>query len=104
MARRQLEPKDLRPDWKEELIELGKNGKNNEDAYKLLGITHSTFIRMVKRNEEFRIAYEEYLKYHESYWINKVKEAIIENGGSEIDTRLFVLLMGNKQRKIWKRK
>jgi hypothetical protein len=58
---------DLPTGWKEKLTKLGKQGKGIESFYLALGISHSTFYRMLERDEEFRDE------------INKIKHLALEH-------------------------
>lgn len=102
-GRTKLQIQDLPSNWKELFIEWGKKGKNQQDLYPQLKISHATFRKMVKREPEFNKMFLEYQKLHENYWMNVVQESLRKNGGIDIDTKLWVLLMGNKQRAVWKR-
>ena len=88
--------------WKELVLNAGKEGKPNIDIFPMLNIKHSTHFTLLRRNEEYRQVYEQYLLLHEQHWLDKAKAAL-ENGG-DFNTSMFILIMGNKQRKRWKRR
>jgi len=102
-GRRVKDPTTFRPDWKEIMLEAGRKGKPYSYFQDRIGIGHTHHHRLVKRNEEYRLAFEEYLVLHENWWLDQAKKMIEKDGGETFDTRLFVLMMGNKHRKTWKR-
>lgn len=105
MGRKQKGPGTTFPDnWKEIMIEAGKQGLHNQELFSKLKLGHSTHSVLLRRNEEYKTVYEEYLIHHENYWVNRVQEELIENGAMKFNAKLFVLLMGNKQRTRWKSK
>jgi hypothetical protein len=57
---------------------------------------------LLRRNEEYRNVYEQYLVLHEQHWLDKAKEALEQ--GEDFNTSMFILIMGNKQRKRWKKR
>lgn len=88
--------------WRNELIELGRLGKSNKDIFKHFKIGHTTHFNLLRRSQEYKDAYDEYLIQHEAHWLNKAKHAIENN--EEFNTKFFFLLMGNKHRKTWNNK
>lgn len=102
MGRKAKGPTTTFPDnWKEQVIQLGKEGKSNLEIFNLLNIGHSTHFKLLRRNIEYLQVYEKYLLEHETFWLGKAKETIETN--QDFDNRLFFLIMGNKHRTRWKK-
>jgi hypothetical protein len=90
--------------WKQIMFDAGKQGRNNTDFFGALNIKHSTHFTLLRRNEEYRKAYEQYLIYHEQHWLDKAKVVLEQGGENNFNAAMFLLLMGNKQRKRWKKR
>jgi len=90
----------LPENYKEIMIDCGKSGQTNQYFFKLLRIGHTTHFDLLKENEEYAKAYEEYKEHHEAYWLDKARQAILQ--GEDFNTKKFFLMMGNKHRQKWK--
>lgn len=102
MGKRQYGPNTTFPkDWKEIMVEAGKQGKPNQYFFKLLNIGHSTHFNLLKRDKEYQEVYNLYLQCHETWWVNQAKNIIEKDGGGKFNTQLFLLVMANKQRNRW---
>jgi hypothetical protein len=88
--------------WKEIMLNAGREGKTNVEFFPMLKIKHSTHFTLLRRNDEYKEVYEQYLLLHEQHWLDKAKAAIEQ--GQDFNTSMFILMMGNKQRKRWKRR
>lgn len=100
-GRRKKGPDTFPENWKEIMLECGRKGLPNSCYTKQLDLSHTTHNKIKERDEEYRKVYQEYLLLHETWWLDQVKEALEKQ--ENIDARLFQLMMGNKQRKRWKR-
>lgn len=89
-------------DWRSKMIMLGKQGKSNKDIFSLFKIGHSTHFNLLRRSEDYYNAYQEYLEFHEAFWLDKAKQAISD--GLDLNVKNFFLLMGNKHRNKWNNK
>lgn len=97
-------PDTFPENWKEIMYNAGREGKNNSDFLKQLGISHTTHIHLLKRNNEYKLAYDKYMQLHESWWLEQAKITLERDGAENFSTRLFMLILGNKQRQRWNRK
>jgi len=88
--------------WKEIMINLGKEGKNNSAIYIALNIHMDTHYEIMKRNEEYRLAYEEYLKECENWWYERAREAIMEGKSKMFNQHLWTTIMKNKFKREWR--
>jgi hypothetical protein len=89
-------------DWKDIMLDLGRNGKSNKDIFTSLKIGHSTHFNLLRRSEEYKQVYNQYLELHEAYWLDKAKQALEQD--LDFNTQDFFLLMGNKHRHKWNNK
>ena len=90
------------PDWREIMIECGKQGKNNSEIFIKLNIHHDTHYEIMKRNEEYQDAYNEYMKHCEQWWFNKAHEAISGPDSKRFNDKLWTTIMKNKFRDGWR--
>lgn len=92
----------LPPDWKEMILQSGREGKNNTDYLIKLNISAAVSYDLIKRNKEFAETIEEYKKLCEQWWFNKAQEAFAENKSNTVNQKLWLTIMKNKFRDNWK--
>jgi len=88
--------------WKEIMIECGKNGQHNTAIFKALNIHHDTHYEIMKRNEEYAQVYNEYLKHCEDWWFESARDAIMEGKSKMFNQHLWLTIMKNKFRQTWR--
>ena len=90
------------PNWREIMIECGKQGKNNSEIFIKLNIHRDTHYEIMKRNEDYQDAYNEYLKHCEQWWFNKAHEAIQGPDSKRFNDKLWTTIMKNKFKDGWR--
>lgn len=88
--------------WKEIMINLGKEGKNNSAIFIALGFQQDSHYELLKRNEEYADAYNEYLKHCEEWWFEKARESYITGKSKMFNQHLWANVMKNKFKDNWK--
>jgi len=88
--------------WREIMLEIGKQGKNNSALFIALNIHHDTHYELLKRNEEYAEAYEEYLKHCEEWWFEQARDSILEGRSKTFNQHLWTTIMKNKFKRDWR--
>jgi len=88
--------------WKEIIIDLGKQGKHLSAIWIALRICKDTHYELLKRNEEYDATYQEYLKYCEDWWFEQARESIVMGKSKMFNQHLWTNVMKNKFRENWK--
>ena len=88
--------------WKEDIIELGKKGKNKTHFANYLNIHRATMYKLMDRDPKLKKIINQALQYSEEWWIEKGREAW-ENGTSQkLNANFFKYYMSNIYRDTWK--
>lgn len=87
--------------WKEIILESGRNGKHITDFLIKLGISWDTHYEIKKRNPEYSETVKEYNKLCEQWWYSKMQESVEKNESNRFNQRLFAMIMKNKFRDNW---
>lgn len=90
--------------WKEDLIEMGKEGKNKIYFSNHLNLHRDTFYKLMDRDEEFRRIVNLALKYSEQWWIENVRESFESGTSQKVNSTLWKYYMQNVYREDWKEK
>ena len=91
----------LPEDWKDIIIQSGKEGKHVTDFLIILGISWDAHHAMMGRNKEYYQSVQEYQKYCEEYWYNMALQSMATNGGAQFNSKLWSLIVRNKFPKNW---
>ena len=87
--------------WKELILESGKNGKHITDFLIKLDISWENHDNLLERNKEYSETVSQYQKLCENWWFENAHSHMIENGGARYNQRLWSLIMRNKFGKRW---
>jgi len=87
--------------WKELILESGKEGKHITDFLIKLNISWEAHEKLLERNKEYHETVSSYQKLCEQWWFNNAHNHMIENGGRNYNARLWSLIMRNKFGKNW---
>lgn len=88
--------------WKDIIINLGKEGKNKMYFANALGLHRDTFYKIMKRDPEFNKIVQQALQYSQIWWIENVREAFEQGTSSRLNSNLFKYYMQNVYRDDWK--
>jgi hypothetical protein len=91
----------LPEDWRNTIIDSGKQGKHITDFLIILGITFDQHYTMMERNKDYSSAVQDYQKYCEQYWYNMAYNSMSSNGGAQFNSKLWSLIVRNKFPKHW---
>jgi hypothetical protein len=89
------------PEWKTIIIDAGRQGKHITDFLITLGISWDGHFALLKRNNSYYEAVQEYLKLCEQYWYNMALTSMDKDGGQGFNSRLWSLIMRNKFSSRW---
>lgn len=88
--------------WKEDILELGRRGKNKLHFANHLGISRDLMYRIIDRDPVFAGTIKEALQLSEMWWVNKVGEAYEEDKSNKFNAQLWKYYMSNVYRDSWK--
>ena len=84
--------------WKEDILALGKRGKNKIHYVNYLGISRDTFYKIMDRDPDFSGTIKKALSYAEEWFISKAEEAWDENTGKNVNTTFMKYYLQNVYR------
>ena len=88
--------------WKEDILQLGREGKNKLHFANFLGITRNTLYKIQDRDPDFLHTINLALEYSQEWWINKVREGFENDRSGKMNATLWKYYMENVYRKDWK--
>lgn len=91
----------MSPEWYKIIIDAGKKGKHITQFLIELGISWEGHHSLLKRNNKYNEAVDEYLKLCENYWYEMAHKSMDETGGNGFNSRLWSLVMRNKFSTRW---
>ena len=86
------------PNWKEVLLDLGRQGKNKLDFAIELKISRNTLYRLMERSEEFMSTINEALSLSEQWFVSKAVERWGEDGAKGLNTTFMKYYIANVYR------
>ena len=88
--------------WKEDILQMGREGKNKLHFANYLGITRNTLYKIMDRDKEFLHTIRLSLEYSQEWWINKVREGFENDKSNKMNAQLWKYYVENVYRKDWK--
>jgi hypothetical protein len=88
--------------WKEDIIQMGREGKNKLHFANHLGITRDLMYRIMDRDQDFSGTITYALELSQEWWINKVREGFENDKSSKMNAQLWKYYVENVYRKDWK--
>jgi hypothetical protein len=88
--------------WKEDILELGRRGKNKIHYANYLGITRNTMYKIMDREPDFLHTINTALELSQIWWIDKVGQAYEQDKSQKFNAQLWKYMMENTFRKDWK--
>jgi hypothetical protein len=88
--------------WKEDILELGRRGKNKIHYANYLGISRELMYRIMERDFDFLGTINRALELSQIWWIDKVGEAYEQDKSQKFNAQLWKYMMENTFRKDWK--
>jgi hypothetical protein len=88
--------------WKEDILDLGRQGKNKLHYANYLGITRNTLYKIMDRDLDFLHTINLALEYSQEWWINRVRESFEKETSGKVNSQLWRYMMENTFRQDWK--
>jgi len=88
--------------WKEDILQMGREGKNKLHFANFLGITRNTLYKLMDRDPDFLHTIKLALEYSQEWWINKVREGFENDKSNKMNAQLWKHYMANVYRDDWK--
>jgi len=84
--------------WREDILEMGRNGKNKIHYANYLGINRDLMYRIMDRDPLFSSTIKKALQLSEEWFISKAEKAWEENSGKNINTTFMKYYLQNVYR------
>ena len=84
--------------WEEDILELGRQGKNKIHFANYLGIDRGMMYRIMDRDEHFASTIKKAIQYSEDWFISKAIEAWGKDGAKNINTTFMKYFLQNTYR------
>jgi hypothetical protein len=88
--------------WKDDILQMGREGKNKLHFANHLGITRDLMYRLMDRDQDFSGTIKLALEYSQEWWINKVREGFDKDKSNKMNAQLWRHYMANVYRDDWK--
>lgn len=88
--------------WKEDILQMGREGKNKLHFANHLGITRDLLYRIIDRDPDFSGTIKLALEYSQEWWVNKVREGFENDKSNKMNAQLWKYYVENVYRKDWK--
>lgn len=88
--------------WKEDILNLGRKGKNKTHFINYLGVSRQTFYRLLERDYELKNIVDKALVLSEEWWVNKTIDAWEDGTSQKLNATFFKYYMSNVYRDNWK--
>jgi hypothetical protein len=88
--------------WKEDILQMGREGKNKLHFANHLGITRDLMYRLMDRDQDFSGTIKLALEYSQEWWINKVREGFENDKSNKMNAQLWKYYVENVYRQDWK--
>lgn len=88
--------------WKEDIIQMGKDGKNKLHFANYLKISRDLLYTIMERDPIFSGTIKLALEYSQEWWVNKVREGFENDKSNKMNSTLWKYYMENVYRKDWK--
>ena len=89
------------PDWRNKIIELGKQGKTKTHIMEEMMIARKSFYRLYDSDEEFRHTVNRAMVLSQNWWINIAQERWLNGKEKNINSNHWSLMMRNMFKEDW---
>lgn len=90
------------PTWKEDILQMGREGKNKLHFANYLGIYRDLMYRIMERDQDFSSTINLALEYSQQWWVDKVRDGFENDKSSKMNAQLWKYYVENVYRKDWK--
>ena len=87
--------------WKEELLNMGREGQLDIDAKVYLNISNETFSRLLEREPEFLETISMMRQLSHVWWARLPRQAFGAGTSKQMNSNLYALVMRNKFKDEW---
>lgn len=88
--------------WQEDIVNLGKSGKNKSHYANYLNIHRSTMYKLMDRDPRLKKVVELALQLSEEWWIERGREAFEEGTSQKLNSNFWKYYMSNVYRDNWR--
>ena len=88
--------------WEEDIINLGKSGRNKTDFANYLNIHRNTLYKLMKRDPKLKKVIDMAMSFSESWWVEKARQAWEDGTSQKLNATFFKYFMSNVYRDNWK--
>ena len=88
--------------WKEDIIEMGREGKAMVHIVNYLGVSWDTFYRIKERDPEFLETVNIFQQLSEQWWVDITRRMWQEGNSKNINSNHWSLMMRNMFNDRWK--
>ena len=90
------------PTWEEDILELGRQGKNKIYFSNYLGISRQTMYRLMDRDPKFKKTINKAMELSEQWWVEKARESWEQGTSQKLNSNFFKYFMSNVYRDNWR--
>ena len=90
------------PTWEEDILELGRQGKNKIYFSNYLGISRQTMYRLMDRDPKFKKTINKAMELSEQWWVEKARESWEQGTSQKLNSNFFKYYMSNVYRDNWR--
>ena len=90
------------PTWKEDILNLGRKGKNKTNFANYLNISRDVMYKLMKRDPEFKKTIMKAMELSEEWWVEKARVAWEEGTSQKLNSNFFKYYMSNIYRDNWR--
>jgi hypothetical protein len=91
----------INPEWKNIILEAGRNGKHITQFLIELGLSFQSHRNLLNRSKEYRLIFDEYQKLCEHWWYERMYESVLNGESNKFNQRLWTIIMKNKFKENW---
>jgi hypothetical protein len=88
--------------WKEDIIEMGRIGKNKLHFCNYLGIHRDLMYRIIDRDPDFSSTINYALELSEEWWVERLRGGFERETSQKVNATLWKYYMANVYRDNWK--
>lgn len=90
------------PTWEEDILNLGRQGKNKTDFANYLNIGRQTMYRLFDRDPKFKKTIDKAMELSEAWWVEKARQAWEDGTSQKLNANFFKYYMSNIYRDNWR--
>jgi hypothetical protein len=87
--------------WKEELYELGRQGKTKVHIMNHLGLSRQSYYDLMRDNKEFYETVNKTMELSQQWWMDIAQQRWIEGNEKNINSNHWSLIMRNMFKEDW---